>query len=454
MSLIKKIEDDNYIGRSLRSLLTLYPYEKWKLGKAFFQFYGELFKHEKMTYDQVRTFQLKERQRVVKQAYENTDFYKKKYDAVGFHPSQLNKIDDLQLIPKLTRDEVRDHGKEMIDRTFKGKLYKSVTSGTTAKPLTIFRNKETAQKEWAAIFYQWSRVGYEPGDGRIEFRGILPKSTTFIHLKHERVLRVNIIEMDEDNVDAILDGMRKCNYQFIHGYPGSIYKFFKLVKNKHGKFPTDIKIKSFLLASENIFDWQIDLMREMIPSAKVICHYGQAEKVALGAWNKDENYHFIPSYSITEIYENTLLGTSFISDVMPLIRYEVNDTLQLKSDTPLGEECLFPVVNEISGRMEDITYTNEGKSVPPALVTFPFKNLKMIESCKIVQQTKLDFDVLVQSKATVEELQPEIVELEEKLKIIYGELATFNFSYTHKIPLTKNGKFKWVECNYKATSNE
>ena len=194
--------------------------------------------------------------------------------------------------------------------------------------------------------------------------------------------------MADENVDAILHAIRKSGYNYIHGYPGSIYKFFILVKKKHGEFPSDINIKAFLLASENIFDWQIDLMREMIPTAKVICHYGQAEKVALGAWNSDENYHFIPTYSITEINENKIVGTSFISDVMPLIRYEVNDTMELKSESPLGNEALFPVVSAISGRMEDITYTTEGKSVPPALVTFPFKNLKLIESCKIIQNTK------------------------------------------------------------------
>ncbi len=446
MSLLNKFEDDNFVGRSLRNLLSWYPYEKWKLGNAFFQFYALLFKHEKLSIEEARNYQLKELQRVVNQAYNNTVFYKKKYNTAGFHPSQLKHLTDLKLIPILTRDEVRDNGKNMVDRTFKGKLYKSVTSGTTAKPLTIYRDKETAQKEYAAICYQWARIGYQPGDGRVEFRGILDKSTTFIHLKHERVLRINIIEMAIDNVDLIIDAIRKSGYHYIHGYPGSIYKFFKLIKEKHGVFPEDIKINAFLLASENIFDWQIDLMREMIPAVKVICHYGQAEKVALGAWDNDENYHFIPSYSLTEINENKIIGTSFISDVMPLIRYEVNDTMELKSTEPIGAKSLFPVVESISGRMEDITYTTEGKSVPPALVTFPFKNLKLVESCKIIQNTKTAFDVVVQSSSDEIKLQGEINELEEKLKVIYGESATFNFSITTKIPLTKNGKFKWVEC--------
>jgi phenylacetate-coenzyme A ligase PaaK-like adenylate-forming protein len=448
MSLLNKIEDDNFVGRSLRNLLSLYPYEKWKLGNAFFQFYALLFKNEKLGLEEAQAYQLSELKRVVNQAYNNTSFYKEKYDKAEFHPSQIKTLADIKLIPLLTRDEVKNNGENMVDRTFKGKLYKSVTSGTTAKPLTIYRDKATAQKEYAAICYQWSRIGYQPGDGRIEFRGILDKETTFIQLKHERVLRVNIIEMAEENVDSILNAIKKSGYNYIHGYPGSIYKFFKLVKQKYGEFPADINIKAFLLASENIFDWQIDLMREMIPTAKVICHYGQAEKVALGAWNDDENYHFIPSYSITEIEENNIIGTSFISDVMPLIRYEVNDSMELKSTNPIGDKVLFPIVSVISGRMEDITYTTEGKSVPPALVTFPFKNLKLIESCKIIQNTKTEFDVIIQSSNNREVLNEEITELEEKMKVIYGESAIFNFSIVTKIPLTKNGKFKWVECKY------
>jgi phenylacetate-CoA ligase len=446
MSLINKIEADNFLGSCLRNLLSLYPYKKWKLGNAFFQFYSLLFKNEKLSFADTQSYQFKELLRVVNQAYNNTSFYKEKYDKAGFHPSQIKTLADLKQIPILTRDEVKNNGENMIDRNYKGKLYKSVTSGTTAKPLSIYRDKSTAQKEYAAICYQWARVGYQPGEGRIEFRGILDKATTFIYLKHERVLRVNIVEMAENNVDLILEAIRKSGYNYIHGYPGSIYKFFNLIKKKYGQFPSGINIKAFLLASENIFDWQIDLMRELIPSAKVICHYGQAEKVALGAWNNDENYHFIPSYSITEINENTIVGTSFISDVMPLIRYEVNDAMELNSEIPVGEKTLFPSVSSISGRMEDITYTTDGKSVPPALVTFPFKNLKLIESCKIIQNTQTAFDVIIQSSNDIQTLNEEIVELEEKMKIIYGESATFNFSITNKIPLTKNGKFKWVEC--------
>jgi phenylacetate-CoA ligase len=448
MSILNKIEEDSFVGRSLRNLLSLYPYEKWKLGKTFFQFYNLLFQNEKLPFNKGKDYQFNELKRVVNQAYNNTKYYKEKYDKAGFHPSQLKSLDDLKLIPKLTRDDIRQHGKDMVDVAFKGKLFQSVTSGTTAKPLTIYRNKETAQKEWASICYQWSRIGYQPGDGRIEFRGILPKSTTFIELKHERVVRVNIIEMDINNIDEILNFIIKSNYEYIHGYPGSICKFIKLVLAKHGKFPTNFKIKKFLLASENIFDWQIDLIKETFNNAQIMCHYGQAEKVSLGAWCNDENYHFIPSYGITEVNENTLLGTSFISDVMPLIRYEVNDVMHLKSNEPIGDKCLYPVVDNISGRIEDITYTTEGKEVPPALVTFPFKRLKIIESCKITQVDKLNFELLIQCAQPGKELDLEIAELIDKMKLVYGEKAIFNFCVVKNIPLTKNGKFKWVECKY------
>ena len=445
MFTLNKIEEDSFIGRTLRNLLSIYPYERWKLGKSFFQFYDLLFQNEKRSFEEVKNYQFGELKRVVNQAYNNTFFYKKKYDEAGFHPSQLKSLSDITLIPILTRAEVKENSTRMIDKTFKGKLYQSVTSGTTAKPLTVYRNKATAQKEWAAICYQWSRIGYQPGDGRIEFRGMLDKTTISIHLKHERVLRVNIVEMTEENIDLIIEAIKKSRYKFIHGYPTSICKFFNLVEKKYGSFPTEIKIEGFLLASENIFEWQIELMRKMVPEAKVICHYGQAEKVALGAWNHDENYHFIPSYSFVEVREQSVIGTSFINDVMPLIRYEVNDTMLLKSNRPISEQTLYPVVDNISGRMEDITYTTEGKSVPPALVTFPFKKLKLVEACKIVQIGKTTFELLVESNTRTDELNVEIEELVQKMKVVYGENATFNVSITDKIPLTKNGKFKWVE---------
>ena len=65
---------------------------------------------------------------------------------------------------------------------------------------------------------------------------------------------------------------------------------------------------------------------------------------------------------------------------------------------------------------------------------------------KLSKTQKTEFDVIIQSGHNREMLNEEIIELEEKMKIIYGESAKFNFSVTTKIPLTTNGKFKWVEC--------
>ena len=40
-------------------------------------------------------------------AYERSPFYRRTWDAAGFHPSQLNALDDLHRIPVITKEDLR-----------------------------------------------------------------------------------------------------------------------------------------------------------------------------------------------------------------------------------------------------------------------------------------------------------------------------------------------------------
>lgn len=314
-------------------------------------------------------------------AYYYTSFYKEKYDKAKFHPEDLNSLDDISKIPLLAKDEVRHHSKDMVDKRVDiNSLYKGYTSGTTGKALELYHDKKTTAREWASICYQWARVGYKAGDGRIELRGFIEDDRD---LPDERVLRINIIKMSNKNIDIIIKKIKQINFKFIHGYPSSIYKFAKIIEaNKIVYNP-----KAIMMASEVLYNWQMEVIDEVFNCDKII-HYAQAEKVALGAWTNERNYSFIPSYGILEYDKNSkeLIATGFLNEVMPLIRYQLTDTVDNFSDNPIKKtNILYPVINDIGGREEDYTYDEQKNLIPPAVVTFPFKQLKFINAAKVIQ---------------------------------------------------------------------
>jgi phenylacetate-coenzyme A ligase PaaK-like adenylate-forming protein len=196
----------------------------------------------------------------------------------------------------LTKDEVRNFGKEMIVKSYKGKIYSDHTSGTTGKTLQIFRDKKTSSREWAAICYQWERVGYTPYDGRVEFRGFITSNDDYMFLPNQRILRINLIKLSSQNIRAVIKKINKTGYKFFHGYPSGIYKFTKILVENN----LQIEPEAVLFASEILYDWQIEVVEKAFPRCKLIAHYGQTEKVALGAWTDERTYHFIPTYGIVE----------------------------------------------------------------------------------------------------------------------------------------------------------
>lgn len=65
--------------------------------------------YEKMHPDKMKELQFERLKWSVKHAYENNAFYRKKYDDAGFHPDQLKTIEDMNRIPFLTKQEMRDN---------------------------------------------------------------------------------------------------------------------------------------------------------------------------------------------------------------------------------------------------------------------------------------------------------------------------------------------------------
>ena len=112
----------------------------------------------------------------------------------------------------------------------------------------------------------------------------------------------------------------------------------------------------------------------------------------------------------------------------------------------VNEKALFPIIDKILGRIEDYTYNTKGDLIPPAVVTFPFKKLKQIRACKIIQHTFIDFELIFEVLED-DTTRKEVNNVVNDLKKIYGENANMTIRYNDKIPVDKSGKFRWIECN-------
>jgi len=85
--------------------------------------------------DEMRKLQLKRLKDVVKRAYENVPYYKKRFDEAGINPQDIKNLEDIQKIPLTTKDDLRaayPFGMFAVPRREIVEVHTS--SGTTGKP--------------------------------------------------------------------------------------------------------------------------------------------------------------------------------------------------------------------------------------------------------------------------------------------------------------------------------
>jgi phenylacetate-CoA ligase len=115
-------------------------------------------KNETMPREELRALQLVKLQRLCAWAYERSAFHRRRWDAVKFHPRQLQTLDDLQRIPFMTRADWMDAQAEdppfgtLVAAPRDTAIRYHMTSGTTGKtPLRVL----DGIRDWEWIAEMW-----------------------------------------------------------------------------------------------------------------------------------------------------------------------------------------------------------------------------------------------------------------------------------------------------------
>jgi phenylacetate-CoA ligase len=349
----------------------------------------------------------------------------------------------------LTKDTIRARAKDLVARNFNpGCLSVTHTSGTTGKPLQFFEDPLTEEKEWAFICHQWSRLGYKPGDLRVELRGPVDHDKPVCYDPVTKVLRLSPLINAEKNAAYYLEKMQVFGAKFLHGYPGAISSFASLIK----KYRLDVpfSLTAVLFASETVYPWQRELVQDVF-QCRVFSHYGITEKAVLAAeCEQTDYYHCIPQYGITEIDPDTkeIIGTGFLNYATPFIRYRTTD-IASKPISLICETCgrsYYPVFAKVEGRIEDFIVSSEGAQISPAIITHPFKDLTTIRDTQIVQKDVNLVMIRAVPKDAVdsEAMSRELKQLSQDLQAIIGESVQVRWEIAEEIERSNSGKFKWI----------
>jgi phenylacetate-CoA ligase len=357
-------------------------------GKTFLHWLAFLKESQYWEKEKYYVYQFEQLKQLLAHAYRNVAYYRKLFDDYGFNPDKVQSIEDINILPYLTKETVRDRTEEFRANNIVQKdLLKATTSGSTGIPLTIYSTRESWEISEAFLCNLLDRIGYN-AKRRIAFffwRDICFGKNDLTYRQYGKKLIISPKIMTYDSIDQYYTMIRDFEPEYITGNKSVLLAFSRRIK-ENGVPPLS-GLKAAFAYGETIYPWQRTLMEESL-GTRLFSSYGMSEGVIFGGeCEHSQHYHVYPQKGILEFidnHENTfeIVGTNFTNYAMPFIRYRTMDAGVKGSGRCDKCNRNFQLIERIEGRLNEFLVNKEGKLLYTAIRridTDVFNNVKQFQ---------------------------------------------------------------------------
>ncbi len=241
------------------------------------------------------------------------------------------------------------------------------TSGTSGTPLAIPQSLACVIREEAFVYRQLRWIGYRHGQRRAWLRGDIvcparPRIPRYWCRDWAgNMLLLSSYHLSESTIGAYIDALEKFDPVVLHAYPSSVAALAAWL-NARGRRYRGTALLGVMTSSETLTPDVRAAVRAAF-GVPVFDWYGQAERVAAIGTCEQGRYHLLSDYSLAEVLaDGELVGTSLNNSAMHLARYRTGDTVKLGATAcPCGR--VFPVVDAVAGRQEDVIVLPDGRRI-------------------------------------------------------------------------------------------
>lgn len=318
----------------------------------------------------LRRYQLSTLSEIVGRAASDVPYYRRG----GMEGIDFDSLEQLRELPLLTKAEVQRAGRDMISEKYRGRRLTEVhTGGTTGKPLAIYCDGATLQRNYAFFsrFKSWAGVSDGARVATFAGRTLVPVGASEPYWRYNRAantLLFSSYHIGRKTLRSYVDALVAFRPALIDSYPSSIEPIARYIL-EHGV--TGLHPTAVITSSETLFPDVRDVIERAF-QCQVFDHYGGAEMAALIAQCENGTYHVAPEFGVVELLDRNrqvapgergeIVATGFINPVMPLIRYATGDYGVLGTGIcPCGRAGA--TLEQIEGRMDDVIVTPEGNLI-------------------------------------------------------------------------------------------
>lgn len=397
-----------YLKESFKYILRSKPFI-WKYIKEIEKFY-------QMSPEELNKRNEHEFLKIFQRAYKKSEFYHTLYTQEGIKEEDIKTIKDLEKLPIVTKDMIRNNPEALLTTRNKKWLIKAHTSGTSGTPLTVFESWPSVWREQAYFYCYRKRCGFTYGQKMVSLRGNLDRNETSLYIHISKTLYLSSYNLNDKTIKEYYQKIKKLNPIAIEGYPSSLYNLCLLLKDNNYKCSIPICFTS----SETMYDYQREFIEKTLCTT-IYDHYGSTERtIRLSETLDHAGYFEDPGYSINEYTNEGVITTSLINNAFPLIRYKMNDLIELNKFYS-ADKTTSPKIKKINGRTISYIIGKDNTHYSDSALTFIFKSINHIRMAQFVQTEKGKIDINI-----VPEGDFNIADKQEILKMMDSKVGLKN----------------------------
>lgn len=340
----------------------------------------------------LESIQLKRLQKQVQRVYDTVAPYRSKMDDAGVKPGDIQSLEDLQLLPFNTKDDLRDNYPfGLFTVPLEEVIRVHASSGTTGQP-TVVGYTEADIELWASVMSRaLAMAGVTPGDmvhnayGYGLFTGGLGA-----HYGIE-ALGATVIPVSGGNSKRQITIMRDFGSTVLLSTPSYALNLAEAMADV-GVSPSDLKLRVGIHGAE---PWS-ESMREEVErklGIKAVDIYGLSEiigpGVAMECLQTDRGMHILEDHFLPEIVDpetlqplpygevGELVFTTLTKEAFPLLRYRTKDISRLIAE-PCACGRTLVRMEKVMGRTDDMMIIR-GVNVFPSQVEHVLVGIEGVE---------------------------------------------------------------------------
>ena len=344
-------------------------------------FYHEFRREAQLPEDERRQLIFDRLQHIVKTAWDNSPFYRRKYGAVGMTDGIIRSMADFEQLPTLEKNELREYADEIVNRSIPARRRRpSTTGGSTGVPVKVFHDRKLPL----------DAIGWYVLE---QFGGDISENAAFLmrYNPHQRKLPINqiawfptrrcFLDVTCITEERWFDFYRRCrgiSPRYLMGYVGAVEEFASFLERHSLSVPS----VRFVWTTAAPLSDSARLNMEKTFNCPVYNQYGCCEIFWLACECRLKHFHYFDTIRHFEVLNEQQLPvpdgeygdlavTDMLNEVFPLIRYRNGDRIK-----KLTETCScgsgFPLIDKVNGRTTDIIQLKGGGCVPGDFLTTIF----------------------------------------------------------------------------------